>query len=151
METIYDVLYYLNKLDFTDNKNDTDFENLRSVKRILVKEFEDCNMPKLYDVLSIVDILFITLTVGELQDILNKTDTLRIKILNLIRFKHFVNKNEEICNQNYSSKCFIFNEINKLTIKIYSNLANKNTHFYLVHRIPIIHRYLFRELSQNHE
>ena len=37
METIYDVLYYLNKLDFTDNINNTDFGNLRCVKRILVK------------------------------------------------------------------------------------------------------------------
>ena len=31
METINDVLYYLNKLDFTDNINDTGFENLRGV------------------------------------------------------------------------------------------------------------------------
>ena len=41
METVYDVLYYLNQLDFTDKVNDDDFENLRCVKRILVKEFED--------------------------------------------------------------------------------------------------------------
>ena len=36
-----DVLYYLNKLDFTDNIKDTNFENLRCVKRILVKDFEE--------------------------------------------------------------------------------------------------------------
>ena len=41
METINDVLYYLNKLDFTDNVNDSDYENLRCVKRVLVKEFEE--------------------------------------------------------------------------------------------------------------
>ena len=76
MATINDVLNYLNKLDFTDKTNNTDFENLRCVKRILVKEFEDYKISKLVDVLSIADILFITLTVGELQDILNKTDTL---------------------------------------------------------------------------
>ena len=70
METIYDVLYYLNKLDFTDNVNDRDCENLRCVKRVLVKNFEDYNVPKLIDVLSIDDNLFITLTVGGLQDIL---------------------------------------------------------------------------------
>ena len=28
------VLYYLNKLDFTDKINDTDFGNLRCVKKI---------------------------------------------------------------------------------------------------------------------
>ena len=62
METKNDVLYYLNKLDFTDNINDTDFENLRCVIIILVKEFESYNVSKLIDLLSIVDNLFITLT-----------------------------------------------------------------------------------------
>ena len=98
METINDVVYCLNKLDFTDNINDTDFENLRCVKRILVKEFEDCNISKPIDVFRIVDNLFITLTVGELQDILNKTDTLRENFFYLILLKPFVNKNEEICD-----------------------------------------------------
>ena len=41
METVYDILYYLNKLDFTDNVNISDYENLRCAKRILVKEFEE--------------------------------------------------------------------------------------------------------------
>ena len=95
METIYDVLYYLNKLDFTDNVNDSDYENLRCVKRILVKKFEDYNIPKLIDILSIVDNLFITLTIGQLQDILIKTDTLRENILYLISFEHFVKSNCE--------------------------------------------------------
>ena len=88
METIYDVLYYLNKLDFTDKINDDDFENLRCFKRILVKEFEDYNISKLIYVLSIVDNLFITLTVGELQDILIKTYTLENNLY-LISFKNF--------------------------------------------------------------
>ena len=89
------MLYFLSKLDFTDNVNDTGFENLRCVERILVKEFEDYNVPKLIDVLNIVDSLFITLTVGGLQDILIKTDTLRENILYLISFKHFVKSNVE--------------------------------------------------------
>ena len=58
METVYDILYYLNKLHFTCKINDSVFENLRCNKRILVKEFEDFNIPKLIDVLSIVDNLF---------------------------------------------------------------------------------------------
>ena len=93
METINDVSYHLNKLDFTNKINDSDFENLRCVKRILVEEFEEYNVSKLVDVLSIVDNLFITLTVGELQDILNKTDTLRENIFFLISFKCFVESN----------------------------------------------------------
>ena len=92
------MLYYLSILDFTDNINDTDFENLRCVERILVKEFEDYNVPKLIDVSSFVDNLFIALTLGGLQDILIKTDTLRENLLYSISFKHFVNKNEEMCN-----------------------------------------------------
>ena len=69
METIYDVLYYLKKLVFTDKITDDDFENLRCVDRILVEDFEDYNISKLIGVLNIVDNLFITLTVGGLQDI----------------------------------------------------------------------------------
>ena len=64
--------------------------------KILVKEVEEYSVPKLIDVLSIVDNLFIKFTVGGLQDILIKTDNLREKNLNLISFKHFLNKNEEI-------------------------------------------------------
>ena len=83
----------MNKVDFTDKINDDDFENLRCVKRILVKEFEDFIVSKLFDVSSIFDNLFITLTVGEKQDILNKTDTFRENILYLVSFKHFVESN----------------------------------------------------------
>ena len=95
METINDVLYYLIKLDFTDKVKDDDFETLRCVKRILVKDFEDYTVSKLTDVLSSVDNLFITLTIGELQDILYKTNTLKEKTFYLISFKHFVVSNCE--------------------------------------------------------
>ena len=90
METMNDVLYYLNKLDFTDNVMDSDFENLRCVKRIMVKKFEVFILHRLIDDLSIVDNLFIALTIGKIQDILIKTNTLRKNILHLISFKHFV-------------------------------------------------------------
>ena len=36
MELISDVIYYLNKVDFTDKINDTVFENLKCGKRVLV-------------------------------------------------------------------------------------------------------------------
>ena len=47
--------------------------------------------------------------------------------------------------------CFIFNQKNKLTIKIHSNLSNTNIHYYLKLRIPIMHRQFFRKPSQNRE
>ena len=80
---------------FTDNVNDSDFEKLRCVKRILVKEFEEYNVSKLVDELSISENLFNTLTVGELKDILNKTDTFGENNINLISFEHFVESNVE--------------------------------------------------------
>ena len=97
METVYDLLYYLNKLDFTDNVNDSDYENLRCAKRILVTKFEDFNIPKLIDVLSLIDNFFITLMFGDLQQILDETNTLRENFLYFISFKHFVIKNTEEC------------------------------------------------------
>ena len=95
METINDELYYLNKLDFTDKVDDSDYENLRCVKRILVDQLEDYNISKLVDVLNIVDNLVVTLMTGNLHDILIKTDTLRENITYLISFKHFVKSNCE--------------------------------------------------------
>ena len=98
METITDVLYYLNIFDFTANVNDTDFENLRGVKRILVKEFEVYEISKIIDLLKFDGNLIITLTVGDLQDCLDKTDNLRENVFYLISFKHFVKINVESFN-----------------------------------------------------
>ena len=46
---------------------------------------------------------------------------------------------------------FIFNQLKKLTIKIYSNLSHINIHYYLKLRIPIMHRHFFRKFSQNRD
>ena len=46
---------------------------------------------------------------------------------------------------------FKFNQINKLTIKIYSNLSNINIHYYLKHRIPIGQRLFFRRIAKNRD
>ena len=46
---------------------------------------------------------------------------------------------------------FIFNQINKLTIKTYSNLSNINIHYFLKSRTPIMHRQFFKIISQNPE
>ena len=44
---------------------------------------------------------------------------------------------------------FIFNQINKLTIKIYSNLQSINICYFLKHRIPMCYRLFFRRMSKN--
>ena len=46
---------------------------------------------------------------------------------------------------------FIFNQINKLTIKIYSILQSINICYYLKHRLPICHRLFFRRISKTKE
>ena len=98
METINDVLYYLNNLDFSDKVIDDDYENLRCLKRILVREFQNHNLIKLIQVLNLVDHFFVLITIGILDDIPDGTHTLREINFHLISLKHFVNKNEEICN-----------------------------------------------------
>ena len=80
METVYNVSYYLNKLDFPEKVNDDDFKNLRCVKRILVRGFEDYNLDKLIQVLCLVDRLMVWTTTGTLDDVLESTHSLRENI-----------------------------------------------------------------------
>ena len=44
---------------------------------------------------------------------------------------------------------FIFNQINKLTIKIYSHQRYINISYYLKFKMPMCHRLFFRRRSQN--
>ena len=46
---------------------------------------------------------------------------------------------------------FIFNQINKLTIKIYSNLSHINIHYHLRLGAPPLHRQFFIKVSHNLE
>ena len=46
---------------------------------------------------------------------------------------------------------FIFNQINKLTIKIYSNLSNINIHYHLLLGASPLHRQFFIKISQNRD
>ena len=49
------------------------------------------------------------------------------------------------------SRGFIFNQINKLTIKINSSLSNIKISYYLKFRIPIMHRQFSRTILHNPE
>ena len=46
---------------------------------------------------------------------------------------------------------FIFNQINKLTIKVYSNLSHINTHYHLRLGSPPLHRQFFIKISHNRD
>ena len=91
-------MYCLNKFHFSDKNNDDDNENLRWLKTILLREFEDYNPNKLIQVLNLVDHLFVLITIGGWDDILNGTHTLIENVFYFFSFNLFVNENEEICN-----------------------------------------------------
>ena len=46
---------------------------------------------------------------------------------------------------------FIFNQLNKLTIKIYSNLSHINIHYHLRLGAPPLHRQFFIKISKNRD
>ena len=48
-------------------------------------------------------------------------------------------------------RSFIFNQTNKLTKKIYTNLSSINIHYYLKHQIPMGQRLFFRRIAQNRD
>ena len=48
-------------------------------------------------------------------------------------------------------RSFIFNQINKLTIKIYSDISNINIHYHLKLGSPPWHRQFFIKSPQNHD
>ena len=61
-------------------------------------------------------------------------------------YMYALNKKLTIARENG----FIFNRINKLTIKNYSNLSYLNIHYHLRLGAPPLHRQLFIKISQNH-
>ena len=94
METMKNVLRFLNELGFTDNMNDDQIEKLRCIKQRLVFEFEDYNVSKLIYALDIIDEPNILNMVNILNARLEKTNCLREVIFYLISLKHFVDTDE---------------------------------------------------------
>ena len=68
MESIKDLLCFLNELDFFEQKNNGLIEKLRCVKQRLIIEFEDYNVSKLINVLNIVDDMNVSIIPNELKD-----------------------------------------------------------------------------------
>ena len=86
METINDVLHFLNKLDFVVYLENDDYENFICIKKVLTDEFQDVNLEKSIYMLGVVDdlrVLFITQT---FQHIHSLTNGLREDIFCLVKF-----------------------------------------------------------------
>ena len=126
-------LYILKEYEF-DNRLIT------KVDSILESCYRDCHNKyfQTFDYICVYNINF--------TNIVN-IETVNIKIsdksMNLYEF----NKKLTIARQ----RGFIFNHINKLTIKIYSNLSHINIHCYLKLRIPTGQRLFLRRIAQNRE
>ena len=124
----------------------------------VVKEYEFYN-PSIHKIDSIID--------GCHKDCHNKCfHTFRYVCIYDIKLTNI--KNNEIINITISDESlglyelnkkitiarqrgFKFNQINKLTIKIYSHQRYINISYYLNHRIPMGQRLFFRRISENKE
>ena len=95
METMKDVLCFLNELDFTDKLYNDCFEKLDEIKRMVVRKFEYYNISKLIYALYIVVELRLSAMTNDSDYRLERTDSSRSVILYLISFKHFVDTNKE--------------------------------------------------------
>ena len=87
METINDVINFLNKLDFAGYLESSDYEKFNCIKKVLTDEFQDVNSEKLLSMLSIVDDLYILFITQKYSDIQILTSVLRGDIIQLVKEK----------------------------------------------------------------
>ena len=76
---------------------------------------------------------------------IGNNETVKITISDKSTELYELNKNSTVARK----KGLILTQINILTVKIYSNLSNVNTHYYPKIPIPIMHRQFFKLISQN--
>ena len=80
METMEDVLCFLNELDFADKLDNDCLEELVEVKRMMVRELEDYNIPRMILALNISDEIRLSDVTNDLDYRLERTDFLRSNI-----------------------------------------------------------------------
>ena len=90
METVKDILHFLNKLGFIDYIDSDIYEKLKCMKQCLVGEFKSYIISKLTECLNIVDNIAISITNGDLDFRIDETDKLRTLIMYLIGLKKVV-------------------------------------------------------------
>ena len=78
---------------------------------------------------------------------ITNNETVNFTISNKIMGSYELNKKLTIARENG----YIFNQINKLTIKIYSNLSNINIHYHLRLGASPLHRQCFIKISKNRD
>ena len=122
--------------------NEYKFDNpfIQKIDSILDGCYRDCHN-KYFHTFRYVCINDIKLTNITNNDIIN------ISLFDESLGLYELNKKLTIARQ----RGFKFNQINKITIKIYSHQRYINISYYLKHRIPIMHRQFFKILTKNRE
>ena len=92
MDTIKDVLCFLNDHDFADRLGNDYLENLLNVKKMIVREFEDNNTSKMIYALNIIDEIKLSKVTNDLDNRFERTDSLGL-FFNLISLKHLADTN----------------------------------------------------------
>ena len=121
-------------------KYEFDEPHIQKIDSIIDNCIRDCHHKYFhtFDLICEYDLNFRNITNNELIDF-----TISDKSMNLFE----LNKKLTIARGNG----FIFNQINKLIIKIYSNLSHINIHYHLRLGAPPLHRQFFIKISQNRD
>ena len=87
METVNDIMYFINNLYFVGNLGEDDYKKFDCVRNVLVGEFRDLDSEKLTNVLGILDDLYISIMGREFSHIVDRVKLLREDIF------HYLKKN----------------------------------------------------------
>ena len=87
MKTVNQVLFFLNKVDFTPYLKDDDHQKLRCIKQVLTDEFQDVDSDKIMNMLIVVDDLYISFVTQEFQSVVGLTNMLRAILSHLSKKK----------------------------------------------------------------
>ena len=119
-----------------------EFDNprIQKIDSLIDNSFRDCHYKDFhtFDHVCEYDLNFTNTTNNETVNFTNSDKSM---------IMYELNKKLTVARENG----FIFNQINKLTIKIYSNLSNINIHYHLKLVSPPLHLQFFIKVSQNRD
>ena len=87
METINDVLHFLNYLDFVADLRSDDYGNFNQTKKALKDNFQDVDSEELIHMLGVFDDLLILLVNQDFNEVNQLTESLRERIFTLYEKK----------------------------------------------------------------
>ena len=80
METMKDMLCFINELDFVVKLDNDCLEKLMEVKKMVIRELEDYNIPKMIHASNNIGEIQLSNVTNDLDYFLEGTDSLRSKI-----------------------------------------------------------------------